>query len=291
MHAQQRLFGASRDGTLFEINFATKKHVGVIGSGGGAVFCLTSLCPCCSNSNSNKSEKKYKCRGYIAAGCEDGSVRIYKASSPIEDSTSATGTNRPCLQLVSTLPSASLAVTALAWKRGNNDDDYMGGSIIYAGIADGTIRKYQCVSTLQSARASGSSVHAISTGLVLSGDNSGSSNNTSLRNIAHQWKPSIRMTLENKGKRTPTRIWALKALDDGTVVSGDSMGNVQFWDGLSGALVQSFEHNMSKADVLDLAVSLDQSKVMACGIDSKVTCMGWMVESCLSIIYAIVVCA
>lgn len=67
MHAQQRLFGASRDGTLFEINFATKKHVGVIGSGGGAVFCLTSLCPCCSNSNSNKSEKKYKCRRYIAA--------------------------------------------------------------------------------------------------------------------------------------------------------------------------------------------------------------------------------
>jgi len=40
---QMRLFGCSRDGTIFELDFATKRQTNVIGSGGGGVFCLASM--------------------------------------------------------------------------------------------------------------------------------------------------------------------------------------------------------------------------------------------------------
>ena len=61
---KRKIFGASRDGTLFEIDFRRQRHLGVIGSGGGAVFCLVNL----------------KGSNIIAAGCEDGSIRIFKPS-------------------------------------------------------------------------------------------------------------------------------------------------------------------------------------------------------------------
>ena len=40
---KRHLFGCSRDGTIFELDFATKRQKGVIGSGGGGVFCLASM--------------------------------------------------------------------------------------------------------------------------------------------------------------------------------------------------------------------------------------------------------
>jgi U3 small nucleolar RNA-associated protein 4 len=65
----------------------------------------------------------------------------------------------------------------------------------------------------------------------------------------------------------------LKAAKDGTVVSGDSLGHVQFWDGNTGTLISSFEQNDNKADVLDLDITLDESKVFASGVDSRVVCI------------------
>ena len=249
---KRRLFGASRDGTIFELDFKTKKHSGVIGSGGGAVFCLQSLCP----------------GNLIAAGCEDGSVRIYRAAAA---ASSNVDSNKACLELVSTLPSVGGAVISIAWLPGSGESG-MEGSIMYAGAADGTIRKFQCTSALHMARQSGSAPHAISTGAVLNNDNdfkmAGDSRLSSL-----QWKAGLRMTVENRGRRSATKIWTLSVLKDGTVVSGDSMGNVQFWDGNAGTLLQSFEHNSNNGDVLDLAVSYDQNKVMASGVDSRVICM------------------
>lgn len=59
------------------------------------------------------------------------------------------------------------------------------------------------------------------------------------------------MTLDQlKGEHTV--VWAVAVLKDGTIVSGDSMGNVKFWDGEMGTQSQSFKTH--KADVLCLAV-------------------------------------
>jgi len=236
IHSNRRLIGGSRDGTIFEVDFKTKKHTSVIGSGGGGVFCLTSLDPCISTDDTEQTSSSC---GLIAAGCEDGSVRIFNATSS-------------GLELVCALPTVGSPILSIAWRSGIGGGSHMAGSTLYAGAADGTIRKFECdTPLLPSSGANSDSVGAVMT-------------------IHHRWKAVTRMTVENRGRQTPTKVWALKALADGTVVSGDSMGSIQFWDGRSGTLLQSFEHNAEKADVLDLAVNFNQSKVMACGIDSKV---------------------
>jgi U3 small nucleolar RNA-associated protein 4 len=261
VHSRRRLFGASRDGTLFEIDFKNKRHKGVIGSGGGAVFCLANLCPSCTTGEG-------KCGQMIAAGCEDGSVRIYKAEDSSENEV-----NAPCLSLISTLPSVGGAITSIAWRPGT-DYSGLGGSVIYVGVADGTIRQFECSSSTQNASITGSAFHAISTGTILTNEytNSKSPEHNGAPSVL-QWKSGPRITVENRGRRSATKIWAIVALKDGTIVSGDSMGNVQFWDAKATTLIQSFEHNPNSADVLDLAVSFEENKVMASGVDSKVICI------------------
>lgn len=59
-----------------------------------------------------------------------------------------------------------------------------------------------------------------------------------------------------------------QVLSDFTVVSGDSLGHVQVWDGGIGTLRQSFA--MHEADVLSVQVSSDQKHFYATGIDSKI---------------------
>ena len=274
IQSKRKLFGASRDGTIFEIDFKTKTHVGVIGSGGGAVFCLEGI----SNNGTNSSTNL----GWnlLAAGCEDGSVRIFKSLDRQKMKMNASG-NVPSMELISTLPSVGCAVTSVAWisppSTSSSSTQGLAGSVLYAGVADGTIRKFVLTSTEQNARATGSVPHAMSTGMMLSNSssitdiNDKSSKTTPFAGL--QWKATARLTVENQGKRIATKIWSLKALNDGTIVSGDSMGNIQFWDGNTGTLLQSIEHNKNDADVLDLAVSLDQNKIMASGIDSRVVCL------------------
>jgi U3 small nucleolar RNA-associated protein 4 len=254
---KRQLIGASRDGTIFEIDFMTKRHVGVIGSGGGAVFCLTSLCPCC-----HSQDKSMACNRLIAAGCEDGSVRIYSVKEKMHGDSEIIQSS---LELVSTLPNVGSAVLSIAWTPGPLSKGIV-GSTLFAGVGDGTIRKFECIPSNKVSKLSESAPHYSSTGIVL--------NDQSLEGgLGYVWKSALRMTVENRGRRVATKIWALQALNDGTIVSGDSMGNIQIWDIISGTMIQSFEHNVNKADVLDLAVSFDQSKIMASGVDSKVVCL------------------
>ncbi|GAA5855861.1 hypothetical protein JCM9279_003344 [Rhodotorula babjevae] len=82
------------------------------------------------------------------------------------------------------------------------------------------------------------------------------------------WRGSLRMTLDRlKGEHTV--VWAVAVLASGTVVSGDSMGNVKFWDGSNGTQAQSFKAH--KADVLALALGSDGSSLFTSGVDQKTT--------------------
>mmetsp|Transcript_20993 Transcript_20993/g.45549 ORF Transcript_20993/g.45549 Transcript_20993/m.45549 type:complete len:964 (+) Transcript_20993:207-3098(+) len=248
---QRRLFGCSRDGTIFELDFAKKRQKGVIGSGGGAVFCLASM----SSRGNHGSGSNVGSGGYFAAGCEDGTVKIYSAfGSDGRETTSGMP------ELVATLPGAGDAILSLAWVPGQSasDDGGMGGSVIFAGVADGTIRRFDCTTAVTTG--------PISTGTILA----------PLRGSAYtsyRWKSTLRMTVENRGLRESTKVWVLKALSDGTVISGDSLGHVQMWDGQSGTMTQTFDHNESGADVLCLAVSEDENKIFASGVDSSVRCI------------------
>ena len=57
-------------------------------------------------------------------------------------------------------------------------------------------------------------------------------------------------------------MWAVEALSDGTIISGDSSGAVTFWDGQHGTRLCQFRH---QADVLSLAASPSGSAVFAAG--------------------------
>lgn len=56
-------------------------------------------------------------------------------------------------------------------------------------------------------------------------------------------------------------VWSIVFLSDHTIISGDSAGKVQIWDGLTGTLVRT--HLVTKWDVLALSASRDESSVVA----------------------------
>ncbi|KAK1887924.1 U3 small nucleolar RNA-associated protein 4 like [Dissostichus eleginoides] len=56
-------------------------------------------------------------------------------------------------------------------------------------------------------------------------------------------------------------VWSIAFLSDHTIISGDSAGKVQVWDGLTGTLVRT--HLVTKWDVLALSSSQDESSVVA----------------------------
>jgi U3 small nucleolar RNA-associated protein 4 len=77
-----------------------------------------------------------------------------------------------------------------------------------------------------------------------------------------------RIVLESFGGE-PSLVWALAVLDDMTVVSGNSRGQVQFWEGRFGTLLQTFDRHT--ADVRALAAAPDGRSVCASGVDNVVT--------------------
>ena len=58
------------------------------------------------------------------------------------------------------------------------------------------------------------------------------------------------MRNSNTNEINDTIVWSLKVLSDHTLISGDSLGHVQFWDGYTGSLISSFSQHT--ADVVAL---------------------------------------
>ncbi|XP_019733798.1 U3 small nucleolar RNA-associated protein 4 homolog [Hippocampus comes] len=56
-------------------------------------------------------------------------------------------------------------------------------------------------------------------------------------------------------------VWSIVFLSNHTIISGDSAGKVQMWDGITGTLVHT--HLVTKWDVLALSVSQDESSLIA----------------------------
>lgn len=63
-------------------------------------------------------------------------------------------------------------------------------------------------------------------------------------------------------------VWSLLSLRCGTVVSADSNGSVQFWDGNSGTLLQA--HSNHKGDANALAAAPSHNRVFSAGADGQV---------------------
>lgn len=62
-------------------------------------------------------------------------------------------------------------------------------------------------------------------------------------------------------------VWSVKCLPDGTIVSGDSAGEIRLWDGKNYAMFQRL--NSHQADILDIAVSADGKSIVSGGADQR----------------------
>ena len=76
------------------------------------------------------------------------------------------------------------------------------------------------------------------------------------------------MRNSNTNEINDTIVWSLKVLSDHTLISGDSLGHVQFWDGYTGSLISSFSQHT--ADVVALEFNEKENIVFASGVDHKV---------------------
>ncbi|KAK1784838.1 hypothetical protein P4O66_018186, partial [Electrophorus voltai] len=76
---------------------------------------------------------------------------------------------------------------------------------------------------------------------------------------------SVHRLLVERGTGAPRSkecvVWSVVCLSDGTIVSGDSSGNVKVWDGDTGTLIRN--HQVTKWDVLALSVSQDETSLVA----------------------------
>lgn len=77
------------------------------------------------------------------------------------------------------------------------------------------------------------------------------------------------MTLGSGPKGGPKEIivWSVKALRDGTIVSGDSTGEIKIWDGKLYTLRQRIKSHQQ--DVLSLATNFDGSAIFSGGMDRR----------------------
>ena len=80
----------------------------------------------------------------------------------------------------------------------------------------------------------------------------------------------LRITLDDFKSRS-TLVWDVKFLSDSTIVSADSLGKVQLWNGKHGTLSQSFHRHL--ADVLTLAISAGEDEIYSSGVDAKILCI------------------
>lgn len=62
-------------------------------------------------------------------------------------------------------------------------------------------------------------------------------------------------------------VWSVKCLPDGTIISGDSAGEIRFWDGKNYSLIQRVQGHL--ADTLDVAVSANGDTVVSGGADQR----------------------
>jgi hypothetical protein len=262
---------ASPTGNLWIVDFERSQMVSAIHSGGGGVFDVVT---CGGNHNVTGAHAIFSLPMFAAA-CQDGSVRIWKIANNQQD-VAGGGDNRDAIvdpPLV-TVPSMGAPILSVAWKlcgrkempRKHSEDESSSvkstiiQTVLFAAVADGTIRKYSIDLVqhdygdleLQRYQREKSPQSEYSVDKV---------------------KSILRMSVESKGRRTATKVWSLNSLDDGTLVAGNSLGQVQFWNSHTGTLQQTVLQTSLQADVLKIVANDKGTKVFCSGVDSRVVCI------------------
>ncbi|PPQ98963.1 hypothetical protein CVT24_003459 [Panaeolus cyanescens] len=87
-----------------------------------------------------------------------------------------------------------------------------------------------------------------------------------------KWDVSTGRVVERMGvdkvRGERTLVWTVGVLGDGTIVSGDSLGMVKFWDSRTCTQLHSFQAH--GADVLSMTISPEGKALYTAGIDQKI---------------------
>ena len=165
----------------------------------------------------------------IALGCEDGTIRLFDLSDP----------NQPPLYMKSISRHTS-RVLSIAYSPD--------GLFLVTGGSEGMIKLWDV--------AAGRNIQRITV------ENKGLKRTTA---AASSGKKGDGET----GERYVTLIWCITFLSSGTVMSGDSLGNLQIWDLEFGTLKQSFSKAL-QGDVLALVANPKRNIVYAAGVEGKI---------------------
>ncbi|KAI8062268.1 quinon protein alcohol dehydrogenase-like superfamily [Gongronella butleri] len=77
----------------------------------------------------------------------------------------------------------------------------------------------------------------------------------------------VKRMIVDRANKEPTMVWSVAVTLDDTIVSGDSLGHMMFWNGDLGTVKQSFKAH--QADILAIVASRDGNMVFSAGVDRK----------------------
>ena len=253
-----RLFGASLNGAVFEVDLASCALHAVADALGGAVWSLAADAA----------------RGRLAAACDDGTVRLFR----VVDATNG-GAVAAAIEYERTLAVVGDGgrVLSLAWYCGdalaaaqNGGAGDVGGeaaaaavTTLWCGCDDGVVRRV-------SLRASDACTAGLTTRLTLEA--------AAPARVAKRAKGGPRgggcdareaAAQLAAAEAAKARVWCVRCSADGSFLfSGDSRGRVCVWDARLGVLLASFARH--DADVLTLALAPGERALYAAGVDSKI---------------------
>lgn len=282
-----RLFISSLNGHIYEVDWVNGRLISCAESHAGSIWYIASYPLSFSSSSASASETVNG--AIIAAGCEDGSVRLYRAYAHARD-----------LEFLVSCPGTDGRILCLDW--------HSTLPIVFAGTANGIIKGWDYSNLIQTIIGQQQTAQQERTkllakkaieqkkkknekkqGTTASSDDSDSSSDdsnssddddfpistsTSLNNNNNVFvsrsgqhigpRALVRMELDsfasvpahkvNKAKKIHTArlVWSIVVLNDFTVLTGDSKGEINAWNGRTGTLESTIPLIRTEGDILSL---------------------------------------
>jgi len=246
-----RLFAASLSGSIVEVDFVARDLRVVADSNAGSVWSLAAF-------SLAKYSGQAGAGALFAAGCEDGSVRLF-ALRPAST----------VLTLLASCPGTEGRVMAVGW--------HPTTPALFAGTATGSVRGFDLGAVAaaavaafeaeQGVRSAAAASRARQRAAAAAGEKEeegeeakgGSSGTEAPRTLAGP-RPSVHFSVEahalgKRGKGVAACVWCLAVSGDMLVLTGDSTGSVCAWEGRTGVAAASTPIARHMGDVLALALA------------------------------------
>ena len=169
-------------------------------------------------------------------------------------------------------PKKATAGTPPQVKEGENRDQHLvvgcaDGTLVLHSTADGDLRFLRTLARSASKKSRVLCVTFLSRGLIVAGYADSSIRVFSI--LTGKQISIMSLNMGSKGGPSEVLVWSVKCLPNGIIVSGDSTGEVKFWDVKTFTLLQRIQSH--KADILDITASADGMTVFSGGMDRRTT--------------------